>query len=105
MTELILAFLITCGSFGSYFEEEIEQNEARLTQFCGSEAWMSEPGFTEFLETADYSNVSEETQQSFEMHLRSNEGHYRYVISYLGGIEVVEGSVPDILFEDLEDNR
>ena len=105
MTELILAFMIACGSFGVYFEAEIARNEERITQYCGSETWMNDPGLVEFLETADYTVVSDEVQQDFEQHLRLNEGHYLYIIDYLGGIDVVEGTVPNILFEELDDNQ
>ena len=105
MGDLILTFIIVCGSFQSYMQPEINRSERDLDALCGSESFMSNPDFVEFLQTADYTVLSRNTRASFEQHLSVNRSHYFMVIDQLGGIDYMENSTPDVLFEDLEDNN
>ena len=105
MQELIMAFMIVCGSFQPYMEEEINRSEQDLFRLCGTEAFMSQPEFVEFLNSADYTHVSDDIKTSFEDHLSTNRSYYYMVIEELGGADYMRRSTPDVIFEDLEDQN
>ena len=105
MGDFILAFMVACGTFSSYMGNEIETAQYDVDRFCDSEAWMSDPEFTDFLQSADYTQVSDELKLTFEDHLMQNSVHYQAVLDALGGLDHVEASTPGILFEELDDNQ
>ena len=101
MGDLVIGFLLACGSFLCPDGLNSQDVGINVTAYCGSEAWMNQADVQAFLQDhGDFSQVSRDNQIRIHIHTQRNAIHYRTVADYYDHFGCGDNI---IIAEDLQD--